>query len=82
MHDKTQIWYPEQVQAQISKGIAPKPVFVDLKISILKPIYAQWVIQYYDHISTNKDIVKNGWHRSRITKVIEGNICKEDEYEN
>ena len=82
LHDKTQIWYPGQVQAQISKGIAPKHVFVDLKISILKPIHAKWVIQYYDHICTNKDIVKNGGHRSGITKAIKGNICKKDAFEN
>ena len=45
---------------QISKGIASESVSVDLKISILKPIHAKWVTQYYDHIHTNEDIVKNG----------------------
>ena len=44
--DKTQTWYAEQVQAQISKGIALESVTVDLKRSILKPIHAKWVAQY------------------------------------
>ena len=43
LRDKAQIWYAEQVLAQISKGIAPESVSVDLKISILKPIHAKWV---------------------------------------
>ena len=44
--DKAQIWYAEQVKAQISKGIALESVTVDLKISILKPIHVKWVAQY------------------------------------
>ena len=46
LHDKTQTWYAEQVQVQISKGIAPESVSVDLKISILKPLHTKWVTQY------------------------------------
>ena len=67
---------------QISKGIASESVSVDLKISILKPIHAKWVTQYYDHIHTNEDIVKNGWCRSGITKAIKENICEEGPFEN
>ena len=43
LHDKAHIWYAEQVQAQISKGISPESGSVDLKISIPKPIHAKWV---------------------------------------
>ena len=70
MHDKAQIWYAEQLQAQISKGLTPESIFVDLKTSILKPIHAKWVTQYYDHICTDQDIMKNGWHISGTTKAI------------
>ena len=72
--DKTQIWYAEHDQAQISKGIAPESVSVDLKISMLKPVHAKLVNQYYNHIRTEKDIVKNGWRRSGTTKAIKENI--------
>ena len=46
LRDKAQIWYAEQVQVPISKGIAPESVSVDSKISILKPINTRWVTQY------------------------------------
>ena len=82
LRDKAQIWYEELVQVQISKGIAPESVSVNLKISILKPMHAKWVTQYYDHIRTNEDIVKNEWRRPGITKPIKENIRKEDPFEN
>ena len=68
--------------AQISKGIAPESVSVDLKLNILKPIHAKWMTQYYDHIRIDEDIVKNGWRRSGINKAIKENIHKEDALEN
>ena len=68
----------KQVQPQISKGIAPETVFADLKISMLKPIHTKWVTQYYNRIRTDDEILKNGLHRSGISKAIKENICKED----
>ena len=82
LRDKFQLWYAEQVQAQISKGIAPGSASGNLKLSILKPIHAKWVTQYYDHIRTDGDIVKNGWRSPDITKTIKENIRKEDPFEN
>ena len=70
------------MQAQISKGIAPENVPVDLKTSILNTVHAKLVIRYLHHIHTNKDIVKNGWRRYGITKAIKENFRKEDPFEN
>ena len=58
--DKNEILYAEQVEVQISKGITPESASADLIVSILKPIHAKWLTQYYNHISTNEDIMKNG----------------------
>ena len=54
-----------RTSAGLNFHIAPESVFIDLKISILKPIHAKWVTQNYDHIRTDEDIVKN-----EITKPI------------
>ena len=61
----------------VSKGVS-----VDSKISILKPIRAKWMTRYYGYIRTDKDIVKNRWRRSGITKAIKENIRKENPFEN
>ena len=80
MRDKVQTRYAEQVQDQISKGIAPESVSVYLKISILKPIHPNSLI--YTHIRTNEDIVKTGWRRFGMTKATKENIRKEDPFKN
>ena len=43
---------------------------------------AKWVIQCYDRIRTDKDVVEIGWRRTGITKAIKENIRKEDAFEN
>ena len=53
---------------------------LNLKISMLNPIHAKWVTQYYDHIRSDENIVKNGWRRSGIVKAIKENIHKEDPF--
>ena len=70
------------MQAQIPKGIAPESASDDLKKSILKLMLAKWETQYNNHILLGKDIVKNGWCRFVITKVIKENICNKDPFEN
>ena len=62
--------------------IAPESVAFDLKISILKPLHAKLVTQYYDHTLANKDIVKNGWLRSGILGAIKKKVPKEDLFKN
>ena len=80
MRDKVKTRYAEQVQDQISKGIAPESVSVYLKISILKPRDPNSLI--YTHLRTNEDIVKNGWRRFGVTKAIKENIRKDNPFEN
>ena len=77
LHDKAQLQYAELVQPQISKGIAPETISVDLKICIVKPIHTKWMTEYYNHIRADEDI-ENGWHRSGITKAIKQDIHNED----
>ncbi len=52
-----QTWYAHQVENQIrqnpSKSISP----IDLRLSIIKPIHAQWLIEAYDYIKSRPDIV-------------------------
>ena len=80
MRDKVKTRYAEQVQDQISKGIAPESVSVYLKISILKPRDPNSLI--YTYLRTNEDIVKNGWRRFGVTKAIKENIRKDNPFEN
>ena len=60
LRNKAQEWYAEQVQSQVRNGIAPTNVSVDIRISVLKPLHAKWVTQFYDYIRNENYIIKNG----------------------
>lgn len=55
---KFQHWYSEEVRRQIESG---KPVKVDLAMSIVKPLGAQWLIDLNEYIKSNSSIVVNGF---------------------
>ena len=69
------------MQRQITNGIAPENVSVDLCIR-MKPLHAKWVTQYYDSMKVHKEIVVNGWRRSGITDALENVSQKEEPFEN
>jgi hypothetical protein len=48
-------------------GIQPDKVSVDLRISVLKPlIHAKRVVQFYDYMQSNNDIVMKGWRQAGV----------------
>ena len=54
----------------MEKGLASHEIKVDVRISVLKPLYASWITKFYDHMRTNEQIVLNGWKKSGISDVI------------
>ena len=65
-------YYREQVTQQLNLGTQPHYVIVDLKLSTIKPLHAQWLINVYNRFQTDKsrDIIVNGFRRSGITEAI------------
>ena len=49
MRGKFRDWYSKQVQQQLSAGKEITPV--DLKMSIMKPLGARWLVSLYDYIT-------------------------------
>ncbi len=62
---KFQQWYSDQVCGQIKNGTGEK-VAVDLKLSIIKPLGARWLIDLYDYFKSNADIICNGFKGAEI----------------
>ena len=44
---------------------------VDTRISVIKPLHAKWVVQFYDYVRGNRDVVKSGWRKSKIIDAVE-----------
>ena len=52
-------WYALQVCSQIKGETGTKPV--DLRLSIIKPLCAKWIVSMYEHIKSNLALVSNGF---------------------
>ena len=58
MCNKFKEWYALQVHKQLEEGMAITPI--DLRLSILKPLGAHWLISLFDYLNEHKSIINNG----------------------
>ena len=68
--DKYQDWHAEKVLQQLNRGVAAHDVKVDVKLSIMKPLHAKWIIETYHHLKRSKQIVISGFRKAHITKAV------------
>ena len=58
-----QMWHAEQICSQENPDqLEP----VDLKLRVMKPLGARWLIQLYDHMKGHPEIIVNGFKASGI----------------
>jgi len=60
--------YSDQICDQLCRDIKPAKS-VDLRLSIVKPLGAQWIICLYDYFKSKPDIAKNGFKEAGITFI-------------
>ena len=48
------MWYSAEVQKQVDSGINFEDVDVDLKLSVLKPIHATWLVELYNFLTNTE----------------------------
>ena len=80
LRKSAQTWYSKQIQQQILSGKLPHEIKVDTRISVIKPLHAKWVVQFYDYIRSHPDIVINGWKKSKIPEVHSEQIVNLDPF--
>ena len=59
-------WYAQQVGTQLK---TVKNVEINLKLSNIKPIHANWIIQAIQKVKDQKGVIRNGWVRSGMLTV-------------
>ena len=59
-------WYSDQVNGQLQQGTAVAYVCVDLRLLVVKPLNAKWIIKAVESISENPEIVISGFKRAGI----------------
>ena len=68
MKAKLQKWYAEQVDRQLKDGEGTQPV--DMRLNIMKPLGAQWLLSMYDSFKVRRDVFQHGFECSGITDCL------------
>ena len=59
-----QKWYALQVCSQLEGKTSKEPV--DLRLSVMKPLGAKWLVELHDYMKGKPDIIKNGFKEAGI----------------
>lgn len=66
LREQFQDWYATQICDQL-KADKDASKFVDLKLSIMKPLGAKWMVSMYDYFLSKPEIIRNGFKGAGIT---------------
>ena len=69
LRGKFREWYALQVCSQIKGETETKPV--DLRLSIIKPLCAKWIVSLYEYIKSNPALVSNGFKEAGILDCLQ-----------
>ena len=74
MKDQFTSWYSAQIQSHLNSGVVLDDVDVDLRLSVLKPIHATWIVSMYNHFSSSegRQSIAKGWKKADVTDVVSG----------
>ena len=74
MKDQFTAWYSAQIHTQLDSGVALDDVDVDMRLSVLKPIHATWLVSMFNHLSSSEGRISiaKGWKKAGISEVIDG----------
>ena len=85
MKDQFTSWFSAQIQSQLDSGMVLNDVDVDLRLSVLKPIHATWIVSMYNHFSSSegRQSTAKKWKKAGVTDVVSGSkkLPPEDPFE-
>ena len=64
-------WYSSQIMKQLDDGKELHDINNDLKLSKLRPLHAEWLVELYNQMSTaeGQKIIHSAWKASGITEA-------------
>ena len=73
LQTKFLLWYSQQVIQGLQKGIPIEQVKVELKLSILKPLNAKWIMELYNYLTGGemRETILDGCRRAGILDAVE-----------
>ena len=69
---KFSAWYADQISKQLNEGVKIDEVDVKFRLTTMKPLHAQWVVDFYNEMTTSKGntIIEIGWRAAGISDAI------------
>ena len=65
-------WFSRQISLGLENGVELDDIEVEYRLSLLKPLHAKYLVELYNHMSTDegKEIVANGRKKAGIFDAI------------
>ena len=72
MRKKFVSWHAEEIKKQMDAEIPAESIDVNLKLTSLKALHANWLIELYNVLmaADGRETVLNGWKKSGVTTVL------------
>ena len=77
---KLECWYAQQITNQLEGGRSVYDVQVPLKLSVITPIHAKWLLGLYDHLSNSSDTIIKGIAMARVKGALMMELQLEDPF--
>ena len=70
---KFNAWYSLQIGNQLDAGKQLQDIDVPLRLSLLNPCHAEWLVECYNHMTTTaaQNVIQSGWKATGITEALQ-----------
>ena len=63
-------WYGDRVSNQLKRCVAPGNVKVLLKMSNLEPLHARCIVEIYDYLKQQRELILNGFDKVGVIEAV------------
>lgn len=71
MSQKFSGWYTQQISLQLEKGVPIDEIDVKLRLSLIKPLHAEWISHFYNQMTNQSNkVIESGWRATGIRDAI------------
>lgn len=69
-------YYSNEIQQELASGKQLEDIEVDLRLSVIKPLHAAWLVAIFNYFTTpeGRDIIFKGWKKAGISGLLDGSI--------
>lgn len=70
--EKFTTWYSQEVQRQLDSGTSFEDIAVDLRMSVIKPLHAGWLVALYDYLTgaEGRRSIFKGWEKAGVKEIV------------